>query len=98
MPSMEATSSFPFELNLRDGTPISSPRVLNKPPPLFPELIAASVCSILTMDDPSNSRFSAETTPTVTVSANCLPSGLPMTMAQSPTRTCAISPILTAGR
>ena len=97
MPSMLATPRLPDALNLSDGMPISSPRVLNMPPPLLPELIAASVCSILTIDEPSSSRLSADTTPTVTVSANCLPSGLPMTIAQSPTRTSCALPIRTAG-
>ena len=62
------------------------------------ELVMVSFRPYLSVEELLTARFSADTTPTVTVPANCSPSGLPMQIAQSPTSRLSLSPSVTAGR
>ena len=90
------------------GMPISSPAVLNRPPPLLPLLMAASVWIIVLVTacfrpkrsvvvvSLSISRFRAEMMPAVAVRVK--PIGLPMAMAQSPTIRLSLSPSFTGSR
>jgi len=76
--------------------PITIPLLLTSGPPLFPGLIAASVCINPSMNVTSvwMERFNALTTPAVTVGPPTSPRGLPMAIAICPilrSFSCAIS-------
>ena len=86
IPSTDVPDSF------KVFTPITCPLLLTKAPPLFPELIAASVwiATYLLPSSSDTSRFTALIIPAVTLLSK--PSGLPIAIENSPTWTLSESP------
>ena len=77
--------------------PTTSPRAFRSGPPELPGLMAASVW-IMSCERPvatGNGRFSALTTPTLTVCAR--PNGLPIAMTKSPCWIWVESPNFASG-
>lgn len=93
------SDSTPLSLTFKLLMPMTWPLALINGPPLFPGLIAASVCSTFISTVPcvvstSIVRFSPLMMPCVTVPENCCPSGLPIAITFSPVRSCEESPKL----